>query len=262
MRSLLLIAMMVPPLALAALATSAGAQEETAPQTDWMVHVDRSSGAWRFVPERPVLVPGGTVQLMVFGNGQFSLVLDDDPAKGADIPTNEGTVRTAQFQAPATPGEYAFHDKYHPEARGVLLVRAKEEAVPTIGVVPGGYESTFAPIRLVVNPGAEVRFTANGSFGHNLQAADGRFSAGDLPPGGSSTFRAPDEPGEYPFECRFHKAQGMTGVLVVESSPQGATNSSRPPREGDLETPGATVGGLLLVGSVCALLATGRRKPE
>lgn len=253
MRSLLLITSMVPPLVLATLATAAMPQEEAAPQNDWMVHIDRSSGEWRFIPERPVLLPGGTLQLMVFGNGQYSLVLDDHPTRAADIATSEGTIRTAELTAPETPGEYAFHDKYRPEARGVLVVRqaTTPNAAPTIGVIPGGYESRFSPERIEVDPGARVTFLANGSFGHNLQAMDGSFSGGDLPPGGSSTFDAPTAPGEYPFECRFHAAQGMTGTLVVRAASAGLDAASPPEEPRDVA--GLALGGTLVALGICTL---------
>lgn len=280
MRSLLLIVSMVP-IVLAA-NPPASAQEEAAPQNDWMVHMDKSAGDWRYVPARIVLVPGGTVQLMVFGNGQFSIVLDEDPRIAADISTPEGTIRTAELTAPLAPGEHAFHDKYHPEARGVLVVREREDgrdgggpgeaahaqpatAMPTIGVVPGGYESRFAPARIEVDAGAEVRFTANGTFGHNLQAVDGSFAAGDLAPGGSTTFRAPMSPGEHAFECRFHKEQGMVGVLVVRApaaapSVDGTAEEARAPEERGVG--GLALGMGLLTVALCALLAANARQGE
>ena len=251
-------------IALVVLASLAGAVgEEAAPQNDWMVHMDRGTGGWRYLPDRPVLVPGGTLQLMVFGDGQFSIVLDDDPSRAADIASTTGTIRTAELSAPATPGEYPFHDRYRPETRGVLVVRAQQAPPPEIGVVPGGYEARFAPERLEVAAGSTVRFTANGTFGHNLQAVDGSFSAGDLKPGESATFTAPTTPGEYPFECRFHKGQGMVGVLVVgapasaPSSPS-PTPASEPTRE---DVPDIGLGALLLIlGSVAAALAVAARR--
>lgn len=221
------------------LSTPAHAQEEAAPQSDWMVHIDHSTGSWRFLPDRIILVPGGTVQLMVFGNGKFSLTLDD-ASRDAEIPTETGSIRTAEFAAPAEPGEYPFHDKYHPEARGVLIVResASEPAppLPVIGVIPGGYESQFSPREIRVAPGAEVAFKANGTFGHNLQAVDGTFSAGDLRAGEESTFVAPQAPGEYAFECRFHMDLGMVGVLIVEEGAPG----SPPARDGAPESANVT----------------------
>lgn len=279
MRSLLLIVIMVP-IALA-VSPQASAQEEAAPQNEWMVHMDKSTGSWRYVPERPVLVPGGLVQLMVFGEGQYSIVLDDLPSVSADIATTEGTIRTAELVAPSEPGDYPFHDKYHPEARGVLVVReaaassasadaaegTQAESASTIGVVPGGYESTFAPATLEVDAGAQVRFTANGTFGHNLQAVNGSFSAGDLAPGGSATFRAPTEPGEYAFECRFHKDAGMVGTLVVRAAdpPATSTPAVSPADEAteDRDVGGLALGmGLLTIGLCAFIAAAGRRGDE
>lgn len=266
MRGLLLI--LVFPIVLS-IATPAAGEEETAPQNDWMVHMDRSTGSWRYVPERIVLVPGGTVQLMVFGEGQFSLVLDHDPASGADIASAGGNIRTDEFAAPREPGEYPFHDKYHPEARGVLVVRERAQtsaAAPVIGVVPGGYEARFAPDRLEVSPGASVLFRANGSFGHNLQAVDGSFGAGDLSPGEERTFTAPAEPGEYPFECRFHKDLGMVGVLVVRAGAPGAAPPAPTPAAGPSSTPEAgketpaAAAALAVVALGAAAVALARRR--
>lgn len=232
MRSLLLFAFVVPPFALVGMATPAGAeQEEAAPQNDWMVHTDRTTGTWRVIPERPNLVLNGTVQLMVLGPGRFSIVLDDDSSIQADISSTNGTLRTAELAAPIMPGDYPFHDKYHPEARGILVVRTPQDRdePPTIGVIPDGYESGFAPARLEVSTGASVRFTANGTSGHSLQASNGGFGAGDLSPGEEATFEAPTTPGEYQFECRFHKEQGMVGVLVVSAASAPATGEAGQP---------------------------------
>lgn len=232
-------------LALPLLASPPAAAQETEPQQDWMVHMDKGEDGWRYIPSRIVLVPGGTVQLMVFGDGQFSIVLDHARSYEADIASTEGTVRTAEFAAPEKPGEYPFHDKYHPEARGVLVVaepserdaaqEPAESAAPVIGVVPGGYESQFAPARLEVAPGAEVTFRTNGTFAHTLHAEDGSFTAGNLSAGEERTFTAPMEPGEYPFVCLYHEDQGMRGVLVVTAAATpagdtaGAADSDAPP---------------------------------
>ena len=238
--------------------------QESTPQRDWMVHMSRDDAGWRYVPDRIVLLPGGLVQLMVFGEGQFSLTLDDLPDRDADIATTTGTVRTAELRAPDEPGEYPFHDRYHPEARGILVVRAAAPMAPAetnattaqgavIGVVPSGYESRFAPDRLVVDPGEEIVFRANGTFAHELHATGGAFAAGELRPGEESRFRAPTEPGEYAFECRYHAAQGMRGVLVVRT-PE-AQESAAPPEE-ERRTP---VSAILVFGALAIALALVRR---
>lgn len=262
MPRLLLLPILAAPLALAATASAQDESQDAAPQNDWMIHMDRSSGAWRFLPERPVLVPGGMVQLMVFGNGQHSLVLDHSPSVGADIGSKEGTIRTASFAAPTTPGAYPFHDKYHPEARGVLVVRdPPADRPPTIGVVPGGYESRFSPARLEVEAGARIRFLANGTFGHNLQAVDHSFSAGDVAPGGEGAFLAPTTPGSYAFECRFHKEQGMVGTLLVTSrtAAANATSPAGPTTGTDTEARGLALGVILVTVALCAYMVRNQR---
>lgn len=251
-------------LALALLAPAALAQQ--APQQDWMVHMERTEDGWRYVPDTITLVPGGLVQLMVFGPGQFSLTLDGMPDYDADIASGEGTVRTSEFAAPATPGRYPFRDKYHPETTGLLVVQGT--AGPArIGVVPGGYEARFAPDRLVVEPGQQVVFRANGTFGHNLQATDGSFTAGDLSPGQEGSFVAPSAPGEYPFECRFHKEQGMVGTLVVRAASAGDApvagedpTTTDPTPSSRSETPGLPIPLLVSLLLILALAAR-RRSP-
>lgn len=234
---------------------AAASSEPTEPQDDWMVHMQRADGAWSYVPSTITLVPGGLVQLMVFGDGQFSLTLDDHPEFDADIVSQTGTVRTAEFRAPMQSGSYAFHDKHHPEARGTLVVAPRAAAAsvtaeaPVVGVVPGGYESRFAPERIEVAPGAAVTFRANGSFQHNLRATDGAFSAGDVPARGEATFTAPSTPGEHPFECRFHADAGMRGVLVVLDDAAGAA-----PDEAQQRTPAPGFLALALVAALVALL--------
>lgn len=229
---------------------SAAGEGETVPQNDWMVHMDNSTGTWRYVPNEIVLVPGGLVQLMVFGGGQYSLTLDAPPGYDADIATLEGAVRTAEFHAPLEEGRYPFHDKYHPEALGTLIVRALARAEHVIGVIPGGYESRFSPDRIEVLPNTEILFKANGTFGHNLQGVGSNFSAGDVRPGDEATFRAPSVPGDYPFECRFHREQGMVGMLTVlppaASRPPEESGGSGNERDGTAPVPGLAPLALLL----------------
>jgi plastocyanin len=73
----------------------------------------------------------------------------------------------------------------------------------------------FAPASLTVAPGAVVTVHNEDSVTHTLtdKSDPGLFSTGDVGPGATKTFKAPDKPGSYPFLCTIH--QYMTGTLVV-----------------------------------------------
>lgn len=253
---LLLLACLALPIP--SVATSAGT-----PQQDVMVHLDTSGATPKFVPGTAVpieIAPGGLVQLMLFGKGPaHSLTLDDLPGYEADVPASDADgfyERTAELHAPTTPGSYRFHDRHDPSAVGTLVVVGDAAGPATIGVGQG-YDTRFYPERLVVAPGATVRFTNNNSqIIHTLTARDGRFDADAVEPGTETTFTAPATPGEYPFFCKYHQESGMVGVLVVEAPAQ-----STAPAAGSGTAPRATAGlGIGVVLAACALIAFGRRR--
>lgn len=261
------------------------AQEEEAPQDAWMLHVDGTAGSLRFVPDRIILVPGGTVQLMVFGqgHGRYSVTLDDAPEFEAEVDTAApGAVHVAEFAAPTRPGEYPFHDKHHPEAKGLLVVKpaagsapasASDATVPPTVGVGNGYDTRFYPDRLEVQAGDPIRFTNNASeIIHTMTAADASFDADAVRPGDERTLTAPATPGEYEFICKYHQDTGMKGALIVRAAdastptptaqsstptpkPPTATNATPTPQESatdedaaDRDTPGTTI--VLLLGAI------------
>ena len=73
----------------------------------------------------------------------------------------------------------------------------------------------FSPSFLTVAPGATVTVHNEDSVTHTLtdKANSTLFSTGDVSPGQTKTFKAPDKPGSYPFFCMIH--QYMIGTLVV-----------------------------------------------
>jgi plastocyanin len=74
----------------------------------------------------------------------------------------------------------------------------------------------FSPASLTVSPGAVVTVHNEDSVTHTLtDKADSKlFNTGPVSPGQTKTFKAPDNPGSYPFLCTIH--QFMTGTLVVQ----------------------------------------------
>lgn len=64
-----------------------------------------------------------------------------------------------------------------------------------------------------VSVGDTVVVTNEDDFSHTWTSDDGIFDSGTLSSGSSFSFTF-DEPGEYPFFCKFHPSQ-MTGTIVV-----------------------------------------------
>lgn len=218
-----------------------------------MVHMDLSTDPPRYVPDEIALVPGGLVQLMLFGDAPaHSLTLDEDPSRSAEVLPGAEMVRAAEFRAPDAPGRYPFHDK-HSGARGLLVVSAGET---TIGVREQGYDLKFAPDRVEAAPETVVAFRANGTFAHTLTSDDGAWADVVLEPGEDASFVAPSTPGEYPFHCRYHKDGGMVGVLVVTAPPPGPDEPSE--AVASKETPLGSALALLCLAGVAGLLGSRR----
>ena len=73
----------------------------------------------------------------------------------------------------------------------------------------------FSPASITVKPGATVTVTNKDSVAHTVTASNGGFNTGDIQPGASATFTAPNSAGSYPYICSIH--QYMTGTLIVSS---------------------------------------------
>jgi plastocyanin len=71
----------------------------------------------------------------------------------------------------------------------------------------------FSPMDVTVSPGATVTVVNKDSVAHTVTGSSGGFNTGDVQPGQSKTFTAPDKPGTYPYICSIH--QYMTGTLTV-----------------------------------------------
>jgi plastocyanin len=93
-----------------------------------------------------------------------------------------------------------------------------DETTTTAGGGDGGgsgleiTDFTFAD-DLTVEAGAEVEVSNNDSVPHTVTADDGDFDTGQIAGGETSSFTAPDEPGDYAYHCEVH--QNMTATLTV-----------------------------------------------
>ena len=73
----------------------------------------------------------------------------------------------------------------------------------------------FSPAALTVSPGAKVTVTNEDSVTHTVTATGAKaFDTGDVAPGNTVTFTAPNTGGSYPYICFIH--QYMHGTLTVK----------------------------------------------
>jgi plastocyanin len=98
--------------------------------------------------------------------------------------------------------------------------------VPTLGanvdVAAGGGSNTFSSKTVTVSAGDSVTWANAGGF-HNVKFEDGLFTQPSPP---NSTLwkvsRTFNTPGTYGYYCEVHRADGMTGTVVV-TAPGGTT---------------------------------------
>lgn len=72
----------------------------------------------------------------------------------------------------------------------------------------------FTLTSIEVAPGTEVEVVNTDEAAHTVTSDDAAFDSGNVAGGGTGTFTAPDEAGEYAFHCEIHPS--MTGTLTVD----------------------------------------------
>lgn len=116
------------------------------------------------------------------------------------------------------------------------------------------YNPRFEPWDLRAAPGEAIEVVNTGSDRHTFTSVDALWEEPDLRPGERGEARAPMQPGEYRFYCRYHASadtppgQGMAGVLRVEEAGGGGAERGAP-----------GFGALLALAGFAAALAVLRR---
>lgn len=94
----------------------------------------------------------------------------------------------------------------------------------------------FDPASVVVTAGAEVALRNLDGQPHTATSVAPGFDTGNIEPGSSGTFVAPNTPGSYAFYCVHHAAigqsggyEGMVGVLEVQGQPDAGASSTPAP---------------------------------
>ena len=135
-------------------------------------------------------------------------------------------------------------------------VRAQEER--RSGGSVSAIDDVFTPEVIRVAPGETVRWTNDGKSPHTVDADDGSWSSGNLDPG--ATFeRRFDEPGIYPYFCRYDGRRGgvgMAGTIVVGDAP--LTGGASPGRE---PVPAGPAGTVRVPGDAATIQAAVDRAP-
>jgi FtsP/CotA-like multicopper oxidase with cupredoxin domain len=75
-------------------------------------------------------------------------------------------------------------------------------------------DDRFVPNALAVAAGTTVVWTNNGQDWHSIAGFDGSFGSDRISPGESFSHRF-DRAGKYPYVCKHHFMQGMTGAITV-----------------------------------------------
>ena len=120
----------------------------------------------------------------------------------------------------------------------LLMAWAGIAFAASVGVV----DDAFQPRSITVAAGESVTFSNSGQSPHTATADDGSFNTGTIEPGTSATVKL-DQPGKYPYFCRFHGGpggSGMSGVITVTGKAAGGTGGTGGAGGG---TTGGTAGG-------------------
>lgn len=98
----------------------------------------------------------------------------------------------------------------------------------------------FTPSKITVNVGDTVVWKNASNIAHTSTSDKGRWDSGNMDLGAtfSHTFK---QAGTFPYYCMYHKAEGMTGIVVVKQAGTVARPSATAPSLGTTPTPKATV---------------------
>ncbi len=92
-------------------------------------------------------------------------------------------------------------------------------------------DNQFQPQTMTVPVGTTVTWTNVGNSAHTATSDTGVFDTGTVNPGQSGSFTF-DQPGTYPYFCRFHGAPsggGMVGTIIVEAAQTQPSPAPSPP---------------------------------
>jgi plastocyanin len=221
---------------------------------------------------------GGKPHTLTADDGSFTTGIVAPGASGGKFAGSNASV------VPSQPGDVPFHCDVHPEAmKGVLHVTGEARDGPTQGSAAPSEAKVevkdflFDPDEISVAPGGKVSWTNGGEAPHTATVLEvpglddvDDFDTGQMAPGATGEFTAPNEPGNYAYQCDVHPAR-MRGVLVVAApgAPDPTQAQTGEAKEAASEGPGTGIGVLALVTGVVGAFLGGfgvasflRRSPK
>lgn len=88
--------------------------------------------------------------------------------------------------------------------------------IPSKKAIVSLHDFMFDPPHLTIEAGTTVVWRNDQPDAtHNVKADDGSWDSGDLVSGQSFSHTF-DQPGTYPYHCRFHEGMGMKGSIAVQ----------------------------------------------
>jgi plastocyanin len=83
-------------------------------------------------------------------------------------------------------------------------------------------DDMFVPSSITVQVGDRVTWTNRGARTHTATGENGMWDSGSVGPGGSFSAQF-NQPGTFPYVCRFHADRGMRGTIVVMGAGAGTS---------------------------------------
>lgn len=185
----------------------------TAAEAGWIViHADADGGPGPVIGQAPVIVGFNPEVAVEIDLSQATptlyamLHVDAGTAGAYEFPGDDAPVFDADDNVVLDPftltnveasGEMAEEEMGEGEAAEVIVV-----------------DSDFRVDVISVPVGTTVTWVYSGSLPHTVTADDGSFNSGTLGSGDAFSFTF-EEPGSYPYYCRFHGGQGGSGMSGI-----------------------------------------------
>ncbi|HET8628220.1 MAG TPA: plastocyanin/azurin family copper-binding protein [Thermomicrobiales bacterium] len=137
-------------------------------------------------------------------------------------------------------------------ALGVAPANAATQTVQMTEQGAGHY--VFSPATLTIAVGDTVTWRNTSDTVHTATSNDGVWDSGDVQPGQTFSFTF-TKPGTYQYFCKYHRAMGMVGTIVVQAAAGTPAASPTPGRAPGLPSTGG--GGSHAGGGLAWLLLGG-----
>jgi plastocyanin len=196
----------------------------------------------RFAPRKLEVAPGDTVEWIYAGSTLHTVTAETGDFDSGDLSPNDSFSQTFDEE-----GAYLYYCRFHGAPgkigmRGVVLVvdAGQKEVPPRTGGTPPSKppasaapdpqskqvtirDDSFGPQSSSVPVGSSVRWINRGRSSHTVTSDSGKFNSASLSPGRSFelTFA---RAGDYFYHCEFHGGprSGMWGVIHVRTGGGGA----------------------------------------